>query len=233
MLGDGAGAELETVELGPPLPDPDKIVCLGLNYRGHAQEVGRPLPEVPMLFAKFRNSLVGPTAPIVLPAMSSTVDYEGELAVIIGARCRSVSEADALHYVGGYSVMNDVSARDLQRQTGQWLAGKAIDTFAPMGPGVIPASRIPDPQDLELITRLNGEVVQRAGTADMIFTVAQAISFISSLMTLEPGDIIATGTPAGVGSAQSPPRFLVSGDVVEVEIEGIGTISNTAVAEAA
>jgi 2-keto-4-pentenoate hydratase/2-oxohepta-3-ene-1,7-dioic acid hydratase in catechol pathway len=228
-LAGGRGVPLESVEIGPPVPEPDKIVCLGLNYDSHASEVGRVSPADPTLFAKFRNCLVGPSAPIVLPPISRQVDYEGELAVVIGARCKSVGESDALDYVAGYTVMNDVSARDLQRRTSQWLSGKAIDGFAPMGPGIVLASEISDPQDLAIVTRLNGEVVQQGSTAEMIFSVAQAISFISGVMTLEPGDIIATGTPGGVGSAQTPPRFLAVGDRVEVEIERVGAIANDVV----
>ncbi len=217
---------LDTLELGPPVPDPDKLICLGVNYREHAAEAQQELPAVPMFFAKFRNSLSGPTSPILLPRVSRQIDYEGELAVIIGTRCKEVSEQEALQYVAGYSIMNDVSARDVQLQTSQWTAGKALDTFAPMGPGIVPASDIPDPQTLMLTTRVNGQVVQHDSTANMIFTVATAIAFLSSLMTLEPGDIIATGTPSGVGFKRTPPLFLQEGDVVEVEIERIGRIRN-------
>jgi acylpyruvate hydrolase len=217
---------LETVELGPPVPDPDKIICLGVNYREHAAEARQQLPAVPMFFAKFRNSLIGPSSPILLPGVSTQIDYEGELAVIIGRRCKGVSEQEALQYVAGYTIMNDVTARDLQLQTSQWTAGKALDTFGPMGPGIVLASDIPDPQTLTLTTRVNGQVVQHASTADMIFSVATTIAFLSSLMTLEPGDIIATGTPSGVGITRTPPFFLQDGDVVEVEIERIGRIRN-------
>jgi 2-keto-4-pentenoate hydratase/2-oxohepta-3-ene-1,7-dioic acid hydratase in catechol pathway len=217
---------LETVELGPPVPDPDKILCLGVNYRAHAAEGQQPVPAVPMFFAKFRNSLIGPSSPILLPRVSRLIDYEGELAVIIGRRCKEVSEQEALQYVAGYTIMNDVSARDLQIQTSQWTAGKALDTFAPMGPGIVLASAIPDPQTLLLTTRVNGQVVQHERTANMIFPVAATIAFLSSLMTLEPGDIIATGTPAGIGATRTPPRFLQEGDVVEVDIERIGRIRN-------
>ena len=215
-----------SVELGPPVPDPDKIICLGVNYREHAAEAQQELPAVPMFFAKFRNSLIGPTCPVLLPRVSTQIDYEGELAVIIGRRCKEVSEQEALQYVVGYTIMNDVSARDVQMQTSQWMAGKALDTFAPMGPGIILASDIPDPQMLTLTTRVNGQVVQHDSTANMIFSVATSIAFLSSLMTLEPGDIIATGTPSGVGFKRTPPLFLQDGDVVEVEIERIGRIRN-------
>ncbi len=217
---------LDTLELGPPVPDPDKILCLGVNYREHAAEAQQELPAVPMFFAKFRNSLIGPSSPILLPRVSTQIDYEGELAVIIGSRCKEVSEQEALQYVAGYSIMNDVSARDIQLQTSQWTAGKALDTFGPMGPGMVLASDIPDPQTLMLTTRVNGQVVQHESTANMIFSVATSIAFLSSLMTLEPGDIIATGTPSGVGFKRTPPLFLQEGDVVEVEIERIGSIRN-------
>ncbi len=224
---DAAGVfQSASVEIGPPVPDPDKIICIGINYADHASEAGIARTEVPLFFAKFRNSLTGPTSPILLPRVSTQIDYEGELAVIVGTRCKDVSEQDALQYVAGYTIMNDVSARDLQMQTSQYMAGKALDTFAPMGPGIVLASDIPDPQALQLTTRVNGQVVQHASTATMIFSVAAIISFLSSLMTLEPGDIIATGTPSGVGFKRTPPLFLRDGDVAEVEIEGIGQIRN-------
>jgi len=218
--------QLTSVELGPPVPDPDKIICIGLNYADHASEAGLAQTEVPVFFAKFRNSLIGPTSPILIPRVSSQIDYEGELAVIMGTRCKEVTEQEALQYVAGYSIMNDVSARDLQMQTSQYMAGKALDTFAPMGPGMVLASALPNPQALLLTTRVNGQVVQHDSTANMIFSVATAISFLSSLMTLEPGDIIATGTPSGVGFKRTPPLFLQEGDVTEVEIEGIGQLRN-------
>jgi acylpyruvate hydrolase len=221
---------LDQVELGPPVPDPEKLLCVGLNYRAHASEVNAALPPVPTIFAKFRNSLSGPTSPIVLPTVSTLIDYEGELTVVIGTRCKGVSEQEALDYVAGYTICNDVSARDLQMQTSQWMAGKAIDTFAPMGPGIVLAEMIPDPQTLQLTTRVNGEVVQHDSTANMIYSVAKIIAFLSSFMTLEPGDLIATGTPSGVGGMRQPPLFLRDGDLVEVEIEGIGVIRNPVIA---
>jgi len=217
---------LETLELGPPVPNPDKILCLGVNHREHAAEAQQEIPVVPLVFAKFRNSLTGPTSPILLPRVSKLIDYEGELAVIIGKRCKAVTEQEALGYVAGYSIINDVTARDIQAQTSQWTAGKALDTFAPMGPGIVPASQIPDPQTLTLITQVNGQEVQHDRTANMLFPVASALAFLSSLMTLEPGDILATGTPSGVGFKRTPPLFLQDGDVVEVEIERIGRLRN-------
>ena len=217
------------VELGPPVPDPDKIICIGVNYADHASEAGLAQTDVPLFFAKFRNSLTGPTSPIRIPRVSNQIDYEGELAFIIGARCKDVSEREALQYVAGYTLMNDVSARDLQMQTSQYIAGKALDTFAPMGPGMVLASEIPDPQALTLTTRVNGQVVQHASTATMIFSVAKIVAFLTSIMTLEAGDIIATGTPAGVGFKRTPPLYLRDGDIVEVEIEGIGQLRNPVV----
>jgi 2-keto-4-pentenoate hydratase/2-oxohepta-3-ene-1,7-dioic acid hydratase in catechol pathway len=228
----GQVLSLDEVELGPPVPDPEKILCLGLNYPEHAAEAELDIPPAPTFFAKFRNSLVGPTSPVILTAADHFIDYEGELAVVIGKRCKHVSEQEALAYVAGYTVCNDVSARVLQMQTGQWTAGKAIDTFLPMGPGIVLAADIPDPQTLLLTTRVNGEVVQRENTSQMIFSVAATIAFLSSFMTLEPGDLIATGTPSGIGARRQPPLFLHPGDIVEVEIERIGMIRNQMVAEA-
>lgn len=222
---------LDEVELGPPVPDPEKILCLGLNYPEHAAEGGFDIPPVPTFFAKFRNSLVGPSSPVILPAVDRFIDYEGELAVVIGRRCKHVSEQQALSYVAGYTVCNDVSARALQMQTSQWTAGKAIDTFLPMGPCIVLAADIPDPQALTLTTRVNGEVVQHESTSQMIFSVAATIAFLSSFMTLEPGDVLATGTPSGIGARRQPPLFLHVGDMVEVEIEPIGMIRNQMVAE--
>jgi acylpyruvate hydrolase len=222
---------LDEVELGPPVPDPEKILCLGLNYPEHAAEAELDIPPVPTFFAKFRNSLIGPTSPVILPAASHFIDYEGELVAVIGKRCKHVAEQEALAYVAGYTVCNDVSARDLQMQTSQWTAGKAIDTFAPMGPGIVLAADITDPQALTLITRVNGEVVQHESTSQMIFSVAETLAFLSSFMTLEPGDVIATGTPSGIGARRQPPLFLHIGDIVEVEIESIGMIRNQMVAE--
>ena len=220
---------LEEVEIGPPVSDPHKIICLGLNYCEHAKEVQMDIASVPTFFAKFSNALCGPASHIVLPRISTQIDYEGELVVVIGRRCKEVSEHEALTCVAGYTIMNDVSARDLQMQTSQWTAGKTLDTFAPVGPGIVLASDIPDPQALQIMTRVNGVTLQQGNTGDMIFPVAKAIAFLSSLMTLEPGDLIATGTPSGVGFKRQPPIFLKGGDVVEVEISGIGVIRNPVV----
>ena len=223
--GEGV-VKLESLRLAPPIPDPDKILCVGFNYRDHANEMEFDVPAAPAIFAKFRSSLIGSGEDVMLPAASAQVDYEGELAAIIGRPCRDVLAEDALQYVAGYTAFNDVSARDLQFRTSQWTLGKAIDTFAPCGPVVTLTDEISDPQSLELITRVNGDVVQQDSTRSMIFSVATCISTISSVMTLVPGDIIATGTPAGVGWKRTPPQFLADGDVVEVEISGIGVLRN-------
>ncbi len=218
----------QEIHLGPPIPDPDKIICLGLNYRSHAEEAGFSVPKVPILFAKYRNALNGPASPIILPGLSEEVDYEGELAVVIGKRCKNVAAEQALEYAAGYMAFDDISARDLQMRTGQWLSGKALDTFAPCGPALV-VNEIRDPQKLNIMTRVNGQVLQQSNTCNMIFSVAETISYISQLMTLEPGDIIATGTPEGVGFKRNPPIFLHHGDVVEVEVEGIGILRNPVV----
>lgn len=224
--GDPGLGTVASLTLGPPITDPDKIICLGANYRDHAAEAGMDLPEVPMLFAKFRNSLVGPGAPIVLPGSSDQVDYEAELAIVIGTRCKAVSRAEALDYVFGAMALNDVSARDLQKQTSQWLAGKAPDTFAPCGPALVSAGALGDLQQLAISAKVNGELVQDSNTSQMIFSIAETIEFISGLMTLEPGDIVATGTPAGVGVMRDPQVLLHDGDLVEIAIEGIGSLPN-------
>jgi 2-keto-4-pentenoate hydratase/2-oxohepta-3-ene-1,7-dioic acid hydratase in catechol pathway len=217
------------VELGPPVPDPSKIVCVGLNYAAHAAEAGRSAPEAPELFAKFPNSLIGPQARVVAPAMTDQIDYEAELAVIIGEQCHGVTVDRALDFVAGYAVFNDVSARDLQMASSQWTAGKAIDTFGPFGPGITPRSEVPDVQSLAIRTWVNGRLLQDGHTSDMLIPVAEIVSYVSSIMTLEPGDVIATGTPAGVGMAQRPVVFLRPGDTVEVEIEGLGRLVNPVV----
>jgi 2-keto-4-pentenoate hydratase/2-oxohepta-3-ene-1,7-dioic acid hydratase in catechol pathway len=232
-VAQSAGEDLETsgmplsqVRLGPPIPDPDKILCMGLNYRDHAEESGMELPKKPVFFTKFRNSLIGPHDQIVIPEASDQIDYEAELAVVIGRRCRDVSIADALGCVAGAMALNDVSARDLQMEVPQWTVGKAIDTFAPSGPALVLMDEIDDLQTLGIRARVNGDTLQDANTSLMVFTVAEAIAFLTRVMTLEAGDIIATGTPAGVGWTRNPPAWLHAGDTVEIEIDGIGTIRN-------
>ncbi len=231
LHANGALRSSDDLQLGPPVPDPQKIICLGLNYRDHAEEAGLQPPAAPMFFAKYANSLVGPTDEIVPPlAATEQVDYEAELAIVIGEQARNVAAANALEYVAGAMAFNDVSARDLQLANTLWTGGKAIDTFGPCGPALVLREDIADIQALPVRTRVNGETVQNGNTASMIFGVAETVSFLSRIMTLEPGDIIATGTPAGVGNSREPKLFLRPGDVVEVEIEGIGTLCNRVVA---
>jgi 2-keto-4-pentenoate hydratase/2-oxohepta-3-ene-1,7-dioic acid hydratase in catechol pathway len=209
-----------------PIERPSKIVCVGLNYRDHAEETGIQLPAAPLLFAKWPSSLIGPGEAIVLPAESAQVDYEAELGVVIGSPARHVSEEDALEHVLGYICLNDVTARDLQFADGQWTRGKSPDTFCPVGPRLVPRDEIPDPQALAIRAVVNGETLQDSSTAEMIFSVAQIISYVSRTATLEPGDLIATGTPAGVGFARDPQVFLADGDEVTIEIEGLGALTN-------
>lgn len=209
-----------------PIERPQKIVCVGLNYKDHAEEQGVDLPERPLLFAKWPNTLIGPGEPIVLPAISTKVDYEAELGVVIGSRVRGATVENALEAVAGYVCLNDVSARDLQFSDGQWVRGKSLDTFCPVGPRLVPASEIPDPQALRIRAILNGEVMQDSTTANMVFSVAEIIAFVSQAITLEPGDLIATGTPAGVGIFRDPKVLLEDGDEITIEIEGIGALTN-------
>ncbi len=204
---------------------PQKIVCVGLNYRAHAGEQGGALPEQPLLFAKWPNTLIGPGDPIRIPKISSQVDYEAELGVVIGRRAHAVAAGDALAHVRGYLVANDVSARDLQFADGQWTRGKSLDTFLPLS-DLIPAEEVPDPQALPIRAILNGETMQDSNTRDMVFSVAELIAFISQAITLEPGDLLLTGTPEGVGAFRDPPVWLQPGDEITIEIDGIGTLTN-------
>jgi 2-keto-4-pentenoate hydratase/2-oxohepta-3-ene-1,7-dioic acid hydratase in catechol pathway len=208
------------------IPRPGKIVCVGLNYRDHAAEGGQDLPKAPLLFAKWPNTLIGDGDPVVLPPESTQVDYEAELGVVIGAKAKRVSERDALDHVAGYICVNDVSARDLQFADGQWTRGKSPDTFCPVGPRLVPREEIADPQTLAIRCLVNGEALQDSSTAQMIFSVAEIIAYTSQIITLEPGDLIATGTPAGVGVFRDPKVLLQDGDEVAVEIEGLGTLTN-------
>lgn len=210
-----------------PIPDPQKIICVGLNYRDHADEAGLPVPAAPILFAKFNNALCAAQDTIEIPSSTNELDWEGELAVVIGTRCRNVPANSARSVIAGAMAANDLSARDLQNQTSQWLPGKAPDGFLPCGPHLVSIDEIDDLQNLQIITRVNGEVVQDGNTATMIFTINEIVEFITSFMTLESGDIIVTGTPAGVGFSRTPPRFLHAGDTVDVEIPEVGTVSNT------
>jgi 2-keto-4-pentenoate hydratase/2-oxohepta-3-ene-1,7-dioic acid hydratase in catechol pathway len=216
----------KSVRLGPPIPDPEKIICLGLNYHDHAREVGAKLPSSPMFFAKYANSLIGPADDIVPPRGAARIDYEAELAVVIGRPGRYIKSEDALGHVAGLMAFNDVSARDLQLANQLWTGGKAIDTFAPCGPALVTTDEFANIQSLSIITRIDGVKLQDGNTSSMIFQVADTIAFLSRIMTLSPGDIIATGTPAGVAGSHHPPRFLKPGDIVEVEVDGIGRLRN-------
>ncbi len=211
------GEALEIERIAAPVI-PGKIIAVGLNYRDHAQEMALELPSEPILFMKPSSSVIGPDETIRYPAQSSRVDYEAELAVVIGRTCRDVDAASARDYILGYTCLNDVTARDLQAKDGQWTRAKSFDTFAPMGPWIV--TGLDDPHDLAVIARLNGEVRQSSNTANLIFTVFDLVEFISHIMTLEPGDVIATGTPSGVGP-------MARGDIVEIEIDGIGVLKNT------
>ena len=215
-----------------PLPRPGKIFGVAFNYREHAAENDSPVPAAPVVFLKATTAVIGHGAAIELPTVSPMVDYEGELAVVIGRRSKRVARANALAHVAGYTIMNDVSARDYQKVSGPSLA-KSFDTFAPMGPVVVTADEIPDPQALTICTRVSGEVMQQASTAGMIFTIPTLIEYISGGITLEPGDVITTGTPAGVGMRRKPPRFRRAGDTVAIEIDGIGKLENPVVAAGA
>jgi 2-keto-4-pentenoate hydratase/2-oxohepta-3-ene-1,7-dioic acid hydratase in catechol pathway len=221
------GRPLEGVELLAPVPRPGKVVAIGRNYREHAEEEGVEPPTAPLVFAKWPSSVIGHGAEIRWdPSLSDQIDYEAELAVVMGRRARCVSEATALDYVLGYTCLNDVSARDLQFGDGQWVRGKSLDTFCPMGPALVTADELGDPQRLEIRCTVGDEVLQDANTSSMFFGVAEIISYCSRAFTLEPGDVIATGTPPGVGAFRTPPRFLRDGDVVGVEIQGIGRLEN-------
>jgi 2-keto-4-pentenoate hydratase/2-oxohepta-3-ene-1,7-dioic acid hydratase in catechol pathway len=221
------GVPLSDVLLLAPVPVPPKVVAVGQNYMDHVREQGAEPPKWPIFFTKFPTAVIGPGATIRWdPALTQQVDYEVELAVVIGQAARRVSEQDALEYVAGYTVCNDVSARDLQFGDGQWVRGKSLDTFCPLGPWLVTRDEIPDPQALAVRTTLNGQIMQESSTAEMIFGVRELIAFASQAFTLLPGDVIVTGTPPGVGVFRDPPVFLNDGDTITVEVEGIGALSN-------
>ncbi len=215
------------LDLLPVVPRPGNVICIGANYIDHAAEAEIMVPDFPLVFMKFTSSVSAHNCDIVLPPESAAVDYEAELALVISRTANRVSEADALDYVGAYFAMNDVSARDYQLRTSQWVQGKSFDTFAPTGPFMVTAEEIPDPQTLRLTLTIGDDVLQDANTADMIFTVRHLVAYLSTVGTLQPGDIIATGTPAGVGAARQPPRWLQDGDVVSVAIDNLPTLTNT------
>ena len=214
------------VALLAPIPRPGKIVCAGLNYRDHAIETKMDIPASPILFAKFSSAVVGDGAAVILPATSHRIDYEAELAVVIGRRARHVAREAAMAHVLGYMNANDVSARDFQKDDGQWVRAKSCDTFAPMGPWLVTAESAGDPHALGVRLRLNGRVMQESSTSQFIFDIPALIAFLSATTTLEPGDVILTGTPPGVGFARKPPVYLAAGDVMDVEIDGLGVLRN-------
>jgi 2-keto-4-pentenoate hydratase/2-oxohepta-3-ene-1,7-dioic acid hydratase in catechol pathway len=220
----GEPIPLDSVALLPPVVDPQKIVCLGLNYRSHAEEAGIDAPEVPTFFAKWPNALAAPSAAVPLPAYSQKVDYEAEVAFVIGRRCRDVPEADAVGVIAGYTLLNDLSARDYQFKTPQWGPGKVFDGSAPCGPALVTPDEAGPPDAIEISLTLNGEQMQSASTADLIHSIPAVVAYLSQLMTLEPGDLISTGTPAGVGSVRQPRVWLKPGDEVVVESPQLGRL---------
>ncbi|MEE2708899.1 MAG: fumarylacetoacetate hydrolase family protein [Gemmatimonadota bacterium] len=216
----------DSVRLGAPIPRPSKVICVGLNYKDHAEETGQELPQHPLLFSKATSAVVGPYDDVILPEESKEVDYEVEFAVVIGKTATKVSEADAFDFVAGYTVANDVSGRDIQFRQGQWHQGKSYDTFMPMGPYLITRNEIPDPGNLHVECVLNGEKLQDSNTNQLIFDTATLVSRISGIMTLFAGDVISTGTPAGVGVFRNPKILLKPGDMMETTVDGIGTLKN-------
>jgi 2-keto-4-pentenoate hydratase/2-oxohepta-3-ene-1,7-dioic acid hydratase in catechol pathway len=227
----GESFDLADVALLAPIPRPPKFICVGLNYRDHAIESNMAIPKVPTIFNKFPNVVIGPGETIVLPKESTQPDYEAEFAVVIGSGGRRIPASKAMDHVFGYTIVNDVSARDLQLATTQWLMGKTCDTFAPMGPAIVTKDEIADPHAIDISLEIGGEVLQNSNTRELIFKVPELIEFISSVVTLEPGDVISTGTPSGVGFARKPPRYLKDGDECIVRIQGLGELRNPVAAE--
>jgi len=222
---------LASVRLLAPVPRPPKLICVGLNYRDHAAEARQEIPKVPTIFAKFSNVVIGPGEAIVLPKISRKPDYEAEFMFVIGTGGRHIAAQDWQRHVFGYTIFNDVSARDFQSATSQWMIGKTFDTFGPMGPYLVSADEIPDPHALDISLSIGGEVLQHSNTRELIFKIPDLVAYLSSVFTLEPGDVVATGTPAGVGFARRPPRYLQAGDEVVISIESIGELRNPVVAE--
>jgi 2-keto-4-pentenoate hydratase/2-oxohepta-3-ene-1,7-dioic acid hydratase in catechol pathway len=231
LQGEGAVSNTDEVRRLPPVPHPPKILCVGRNYAEHAREGGSEPPELPIFFGRFPHSLLGPGEPYVVPSVSPQVDFEGELAAVIGKRGHAILEAKALDHVAGYTIFNDISIRDFQRRTSQWMLGKNFDRSGPLGPALVTRDEIPDPQDLQLTVDVSGERMQEAHTGIMIFSVAHLVAYVSQALTLEPGDVIATGTPSGVGFARKPPRWLRAGDTVRVSITGLGVLETPIVAD--
>ena len=228
----GQSYDVSSVRVLAPIPRPPKFICVGLNYRDHAIETKQEIPQVPTIFNKFTNVVIGPGAPIVIPKVTYKVDYEAEFGFIIGRGGRYIKAAQAMDHVFGYTIVNDVSARDFQLATTQWLMGKTFDTFAPTGPCIVTKDEIADPHALDISTEIGGETLQSSNTRELIFKIPELIEYISQVVTLEPGDMVATGTPAGVGIARKPSRWLKAGEEVVVKIQGIGELRNPVAAEA-
>jgi acylpyruvate hydrolase len=226
-LGALAGEPVQGARLLPPVTDPEKIICIGLNYRSHAEEQGAEPPETPTIFAKFRNALAAPDSQVPLPSWSSKVDYEAEVAFVIGRRAKDVSEAAALDHVAGYMLLNDLSARDMQFATPQWMPGKVFDGAAPCGPWLVTPDEAGPPDAIDIRLTLNGEEMQNGSTADLVHPIPALVAYLSKLMTLEPGDIVSTGTPAGVGSLRDPRVWLKAGDEVVIESGALGRLRTT------
>lgn len=227
----GPSYALSAVKLLAPIPRPPKLICVGLNYRDHALEAGLEIPTIPTIFSKFSNVVIGPGEPIVLPRVSTRPDYEAEFAFVIGPGARHIPAARAMDHVFGYTIVNDVSARDYQFGTSQWLMGKTFDTFAPMGPWIVTRDEVSDPHTLDISLEIGGQILQSSNTRELLFGIPALVEFISTVVTLEPGDVVSTGTPAGVGFARKPPRYLQTGDEVVIRIGGIGELYNPVVAE--
>ena len=221
------GEPLGDVELLPPIGQPGKLLCIGLNYRAHAEEQGKEPPETPAIFAKFANALRPAGATVELPRFSNKVDYEAEVAFVIGTRCKNAPAADAMRHVAGYTLFNDLSARDFQFKTPQWMPGKVFDGAAPCGPALVTPDEAGPPDAIEIELRLNGELMQSSSTADLVHSIPELVAYLSMLMTLEPGDLVATGTPAGVGSLRDPKVWLAPGDHVEISSPQLGVLKTT------
>lgn len=231
LVPTGSAHDLKDVGILAPIPRPPKLICIGLNYLDHAKETGQQVPDVPTVFNKFTNVVIGPGESIVLPNASKAPDYEAEMAVVIGPGGRNIPTGKAMDHVFGYTIVNDVSARDIQSATSQWLLGKTCDTFAPMGPWIVTADEVADPHALDIWLEIDGQRLQNSNTRELIFKIPRLIEYISSVVTLEPGDVIATGTPGGIGFKRNPQRLLKPGDEVVIHVEGIGELRNPVVAE--
>jgi len=231
MLSEGVIYVIRDVQIMAPILNPEKIICVGLNYKDHCLEQNVPIPKSPILFSKFSTAIIGPEDKIVRPKLTEQLDFEGELTFIVGRKGRHIPVEQAMNYVAGYTIMNDVSARDIQFSDRQWLRGKTFDTFAPMGPFLVTKDEVKNPHNLDITVKVNNKIMQQSNTKNMIHKIPYLVNFISQVVTLSPGDIVATGTPAGVGVFRKPPVFLKDGDEIIVEIERLGTLRNTVVDE--